>query len=69
MLLLENAVSDIGAVAWYQRATAPAVAALGGKGCFYDQDVDALARDAGLRVLSSTPVRARPPPRRARVVG
>ena len=37
----------------YVDATAGAVAKYGGKGCRYDQDVEALARAAGLRVVRS----------------
>ena len=37
----------------YVDATAGAVAKYGGKGCRYDQDVEALARSAGLRVVRS----------------
>ena len=28
-----------------------------GKGCFYDQDVAALVQEAGLQIVSNTPVR------------
>ena len=37
----------------YVDATAGFVAKNGGKGCRYDQDVEALARAAGLRVVGS----------------
>ena len=37
----------------YVDATAGFVANNGGKGCRYDQDVEALARSAGLRVVRS----------------
>ena len=51
ILLLENSVSDNAVLAAYQKATAPLVAKVGGKGCFYDQDPAALAAAAGLRVV------------------
>jgi len=34
-----------------QKATAPLVAKIGGKGCYYDQDPAALATAAGLHVI------------------
>ena len=51
ILLLENSVSDNAVLAAYQKATAPLVAKVGGKGCFYDQEPAALAAAAGLRVV------------------
>lgn len=50
ILLLENSISDNGVLAAYQKATAPLVAKIGGKGCYYDQDPAALATAAGLTV-------------------
>lgn len=41
-ILVENARSDVGAVAAYQDATAALAARLGGKGCAYNVDVRAL---------------------------
>ena len=38
-----------------QKATAPLVAKVGGKGCFYDQDPRALAEAAGLTVVVNKP--------------
>ena len=56
ILLLENSVSDNAVLAAYQKATAPLVAKVGGKGCFYDQDPAALAAAAGLRVVLNRPL-------------
>ena len=53
ILLLENARPSNALLAAYVDATAGAVARYGGKGCRYDQDVEALARAAGLRVVRS----------------
>jgi len=58
VLMLENAVSRDAVLGAYMKATAPLVARLGGKGCFYDQDPAALARQAGLTVLDETDVLA-----------
>ena len=38
-----------------QKATAPLVAKVGGKGCLYDQDPRALAEAAGLTVVVNKP--------------
>ena len=40
----------------YQKATAPLVAKVGGKGCFYDQDPAALLKAAGIKVLVDLPL-------------
>jgi methyltransferase OMS1 len=53
VLLLENARPRNALLGAYVDATAGAVARYGGKGCRYDQDVEGLARAAGLRVLRS----------------
>ena len=53
ILLLENARPSNALLGAYVDATAGAVAKYGGKGCRYDQDVEALARAAGLRVVRS----------------
>ena len=55
LLLVEHQRSEQGALAAYQDATAPVLARFGGKGCVWNQDVDALARDAGLRLLGKEP--------------
>ena len=41
-----------------QKATAPLVAKIGGKGCLYDQDPSALAEAAGLTVIINKPLAA-----------
>ena len=53
ILLLENARPSNALLGAYVDATAGFVANNGGKGCRYDQDVEALARAAGLRVVRS----------------
>ena len=53
ILLLENARPSNALLGAYVDATADFVAKNGGKGCRYDQDVEALARAAGLRVVGS----------------
>jgi methyltransferase OMS1 len=53
ILLLENARPSNAFLGAYVDATADFVAKNGGKGCRYDQDVEALARSAGLRVVRS----------------
>ena len=53
ILLLENARPSNALLGAYVDATAGFVAKNGGKGCRYDQDVEALARAAGLRVVRS----------------
>ena len=53
ILLLENARPSNALLGAYVDATADFVAKNGGKGCRYDQDVEALARAAGLRVVRS----------------
>mmetsp|Transcript_53032 Transcript_53032/g.106307 ORF Transcript_53032/g.106307 Transcript_53032/m.106307 type:complete len:113 (+) Transcript_53032:591-929(+) len=55
VLLLENSISDVAPIAAYQRVTAPTVAKMGGKGCFYDQDPAAIAQAAGLTVTVNEP--------------
>ena len=56
LLLLENSRSPNAFVAAYQDLTADAAAAAGGKGCRYNQDVEALVRAAGFKILRSDPV-------------
>ena len=56
LLLLENSRSENGAVAAYQDLTAPFIAKTGGKGCMWNQDVDALVRAANFRVRTSAQV-------------
>jgi len=51
VLLVEHTRSAVGALGVYQDLTAPAAAAFLGKGCVYNQDVPALLRRAGLRVV------------------
>ncbi|CAM9462869.1 unnamed protein product [Discosporangium mesarthrocarpum] len=53
VLLLENSKSSFAPLAAYQDLTASAVASAG-KGCFWNQDVDSLARDGGLQVIQSS---------------
>ncbi|CAM9355174.1 unnamed protein product [Chrysoparadoxa australica] len=55
VLLLENSRSSAGGgiIGAYQDATAGAIASLGGKGCVWNQDVEGLAKGAGLHVTNS----------------
>jgi methyltransferase OMS1, mitochondrial len=52
VLLLEHSVSSVVPVALFQNITAKSVAS-SSKGCFWNQDVVGLAREAGLYVVSS----------------
>ncbi|GKY94177.1 hypothetical protein MPSEU_000383700 [Mayamaea pseudoterrestris] len=52
VLLLENSRSNNALLGLYQDATADA-AAIGGKGCVYNQDVDAMLRESSLEVPST----------------
>ena len=51
VLLLENSRSSNPFLGLYQDATADAVAAIGGKGCVYNQDVEGFVRGSGMVVL------------------
>lgn len=51
LLLLAHSKSDIGPLALYQDVTAASVTAMG-KGCVWNQDLDALLASAGLRIVS-----------------
>eukprot|EP00960_Hanusia_phi_P077396 768688-Hanusia_phi.AAC.3 len=53
---LDLLLQDNKLFAAYQKLTAPMVANMGGKGCFYDQDPVDLATQAGLQVIASNPV-------------
>ena len=53
LLLLENSRSDNPLLGLYQDATADAAAAGGGKGCVYNQNVDAMLREANLVILNT----------------
>jgi len=50
VLLLEHSRSGFAPLSWYQDITADAVAA-NGKGCYWNQDLDALLREAGLHAV------------------
>eukprot|EP00172_Hildenbrandia_rubra_P002541 Plantae.Rhodophyta-Hildenbrandia_rubra.ctg3448.p3 GENE.Plantae.Rhodophyta-Hildenbrandia_rubra.ctg3448~~Plantae.Rhodophyta-Hildenbrandia_rubra.ctg3448.p3 ORF type:complete len:294 (+),score=63.66 Plantae.Rhodophyta-Hildenbrandia_rubra.ctg3448:8564-9445(+) len=50
VLLLEHVKSENGILGWYQDVTAGPVAKLG-KGCFWNQDVLGMAKDAGLSIV------------------
>ena len=56
VLLLENSRSDWGPVGLYQDLTGSMIASMGGKGCVWNQDVTALAREAGLTLKSEVPI-------------
>lgn len=51
VLLLEHSRSDFGPLAWYQDVTVAAVTAIS-KGCVWNQNLDILLGEAGLRVTS-----------------
>ncbi|CAN0392594.1 unnamed protein product [Hapterophycus canaliculatus] len=56
VLLLENRRSKFSPLAAYQDLTASYLAEKGGaKGCFWNQDVEALCQGAGLEVVRSSP--------------
>jgi methyltransferase OMS1, mitochondrial len=55
LLLLENSRASNPWLGWYQDATADVVAAVGGKGCVYNQDVGRLIRsNGGLTIVEET---------------
>ena len=55
LLLLENTRSSQPLLGGYQDLTASAAAALGGKGCVYNQNVrEMIEATAGLRILQET---------------
>lgn len=57
VLLLENSRSKQPLLGAYQDLTAQTLARdFGGKGCVWNQDVEALARQAGLRVVEARPI-------------
>jgi len=55
LLLVEHTRSSVAALGAYQDLTAPAAAALLGKGCVYNQDVASMIARSGLRVVRQEP--------------
>ena len=51
-VLIEHSKSDVGALGWYQDVTSAPVKAMS-KGCVWNQDVESMIQQAGMRVVKS----------------